>query len=107
MKLYALLIVFLVASIIHISHCHKDDDISPEPMSQSWIDTIRLNIKEVFGQFKESKELGQQRKKMINYGCIWKVCSRTLKKTTPVTKEMKEKTAEKIMGINYGYIFGG
>ena len=104
MKLYAILRFFLVASIIYISYCHKDDSISPKFQNKNLMDTIFLKINGLIGQFKESKELGQQRQKAINYGCVWKICSRPLKTTPQITKE---KTVERVMGTKFGYILGG
>ena len=85
MKFYVLLAVVLTASLVQASYIHEDEKINPVSVNQSLASKFILRILHVFDQFKESKQRGQQRQKAINYGCIWKICSRPFMKTEQST----------------------
>ena len=57
-------------------------------MTANGLETFFTKIQDFFGQFKETKQKGKERKKLTHYGCVWKICSRPLKSEYPLADKI-------------------
>ena len=89
MKFINFLAVLALVSFINVAYGYQQEIIqSPKPLKRGLFDTM-MAIGKILSIFKETKQKGQERKQNMNYGCVWKVCSR------PIFKGKHEESKEK------------
>ena len=108
MKSYTYLAILALASLLTVANGYKQEVVeSPKQMERGIFDTISSKFLNIFASLKESKKMGQERQKKINYGCVWKVCSRPIfrsnGKLDPKQAELK-KIAQLELWLKYGLI---
>lgn len=90
MKFLNFIVIIALAILIIVAYGYQQESIqSPKPLKEGLFDRILTNIRNILSVFKESKQMGQERKQNMNYECVWKVCSR------PIFKGKHKETKEK------------
>lgn len=107
MKLHVLLVVILAVNLIKVSYGNEDGAVASESKRQSWRESVLFKMLEVLNLVKETEEKGQERQKLINYGCIWKICSKPLKNNKPSKYETKKNLSWRTIEMKYKGIIRG
>ena len=107
MKFFTIITVLLFANAICASYSYEEQNNLDKELTQrpnrNVFNAFILQLEKILNSLKESKHDGQQRMKSVNYGCVWKICSRPLKVRKP--KPITQNDIDKIFGVrHYGFM---
>ena len=102
MKFFRIITVLLIVNAICVSYGYEEqNNMDKELTKRDIFNPFLLQLEKILNSLKESKHDGQQRMKSVNYGCVWKICSRPLK--VRKSKPTSQTDLEKMMEIRYRF----